>query len=347
MRAREAAFRAEAARAEAVRSADAARSEAEILRAELAKVRADSEAALRAAREQLEKESREGAERLSSVRVEADRLAGEVGDLKDALETARAACQGAEKRCGETEEVLTLLQARGSELCSAILGPPSSRGQLSEAMRTAASDHLELVRQYDDLRGVVRTVIGTLMGRPFTGIALAENLSGAASELRENHSRLQSAGHRLCDLALGPPAGRAQLTARLDEVGKQVHADRAELEDLRVAAARVRDVVLGSSQVSSSSLPAALESAMGVVEDRLDAAASSGVRWGTRSALVVALSHFPELEAELELLGSGRNAEVPDAELERLWGVTGPAADALAANVSGSTARSSPDDGLA
>ena len=60
----------------------------------------------------------------------------------------------------------------------------------------------------------------------------------------------------------------------------------------------------------------------------------------------MALSHFPELDAELGLLGSGRSAETSEAELERLWDLTGPAADALAANVSASMARGSPDDGL-
>ena len=118
-----------------------------------------------------------------------------------------------------------------------------------------------------------------------------------------------------------------------------------ELEDLRAAAARVRDVVLGASQ-GPSSFPAALDSVVDAVEDRLDAAASSGVRWGPRSSLVVALSHFPEPEAELGLLGSGWDAETSEAELERLWELTGPTADALAANVSASMARGSPDDGL-
>ena len=118
-----------------------------------------------------------------------------------------------------------------------------------------------------------------------------------------------------------------------------------ELEDLRAAAAWVRDLVLGASH-GFSSLPAVLDSVVDVVEDRLDAMASSGVHWGTRSLLVVALSHFLELEAELGLVGSGWSAETSEAELERLWGLTRMAADNLAANVPGSMARGSPDDGL-
>jgi hypothetical protein len=40
------------------------------------------------------------------------------------------------------------------------------------------------------------------------------------------------------------------------------------------------------------------------VEGRIDTAAANGVRWGTQSALVTTLSHFPELKSELDLLGS-------------------------------------------
>ena len=358
-RAREAAAQAEAARAEAARSRAqaetarlvaarswfAARSEANALRAELAKVRADSEAAVQEARELLRRESREGADRLASAQAETDQLAGEVGALRSALEAAEAARRSAEERReGEANE-LSLLRARGSELCSAILGAPTVARPLSDVMQSAASSHRELVRQHDDLRGAVISATTTLTGRSFTGLSLAESLVDAARELRENHSRVQSAGYRLCDLALGPPTSRVQLTARLDEACRQIEADGVELEDFRAAAARIRDVVLGASQ-GPSSLPAALESVADAVENRLDAAATNGVRWGTRSSLVVTLSHFPELEAELELLGSGRDAETSEAELDRLWEVTGPAAERLAGNVSASTARCPPDDDL-
>ena len=84
-----------------------------------------------------------------------------------------------------------------------------------------------------------------LTGSPLTGLSFAESLLDAAKELRENHSRLQSARYRLCELALGPPTSRVQLTARLDEACRQIEADGVELEDLRAAAARIRDIVLG------------------------------------------------------------------------------------------------------
>jgi hypothetical protein len=40
-------------------------------------------------------------------------------------------------------------------------------------------------------------------------------------------------------------------------------------------------------------------------ENQINTVATNGVRWGTRYALVVVLSHFPKLEPELVLLGSG------------------------------------------
>ena len=123
------------------------------MRAELARVRADSEAAVREARELQRQESQEGADRLASVQAETDQLAGEVGALRSALEAAEAARRVAEERHEGVVNELTLLQTRGSELCSAILGAPTVQRPLSDVMQSAASSHRELVRQHDDLGG--------------------------------------------------------------------------------------------------------------------------------------------------------------------------------------------------
>jgi hypothetical protein len=40
-----------------------------------------------------------------------------------------------------------------------------------------------------------------------------------------------------------------------------------------------------------------------LLDGRMNIAATNGVRWGTRFALVAVLPHFLELKAELELLG--------------------------------------------
>jgi hypothetical protein len=47
--------------------------------------------------------------------------------------------------------------------------------------------------------------------------------------------------------------------------------------------------------------------------------AANVVCWQTRSALVAALSHFPELENKLELHGSGRNAYLTENQVDALW----------------------------
>jgi hypothetical protein len=53
----------------------------------------------------------------------------------------------------------------------------------------------------------------------------------------------------------------------------------------------------------TSSLAVALSPVIEMLEGHIDAAATNGVCWGTQSALATALSHFPELGTELELLG--------------------------------------------
>jgi hypothetical protein len=59
--------------------------------------------------------------------------------------------------------------------------------------------------------------------------------------------------------------------------------------------------------------------------------------------LVAALSHFPELETELELLMSGRNADLIGDQAYALWTWVHAASDLLASHVSPSVARSPPD----
>jgi hypothetical protein len=47
-----------------------------------------------------------------------------------------------------------------------------------------------------------------------------------------------------------------------------------------------------------------------MIEDRVDAMATNGVCWGTQSALAIVVSHFPELEADQELLGFECNTDM-------------------------------------
>jgi hypothetical protein len=80
------------------------------------------------------------------------------------------------------------------------------------------------------------------------------------------------------------------------------------LEALWTSVARVWDLVLDNID-GPSSLAVSLSMVAELLEGQIDATTANGVCWGTRSALVTALSHILELKSELKLLGSGRNAD--------------------------------------
>jgi hypothetical protein len=90
------------------------------------------------------------------------------------------------------------------------------------------------------------------------------------------------------------------------EVAAQQEAD-AEMEALRTSAAWVHDLVLDSVE-GPSSLPTSV----------------SG------SVLVATVSYFPELKSDLELLGSGCNADLAEDEADALWTQVHMASDSLA-----------------
>jgi hypothetical protein len=50
---------------------------------------------------------------------------------------------------------------------------------------------------------------------------------------------------------------------------------------------------------------------------------------GGRSTLVTVLSHFPELEAKLELVGSGRGTDLNDDQSDALWPLVSVTSDSL------------------
>jgi hypothetical protein len=93
-----------------------------------------------------------------------------------------------------------------------------------------------------------------------------------------------------------------------------------------------------------SSLAVSLSTVVELLEGWVDVVTTNRVRWGTRSVLVTALSHFPEPEAELELLGSGRNAVLMEDRVDALWILASPALGLLASYILFSVARS-PLDG--
>jgi hypothetical protein len=112
---------------------------------------------------------------------------------------------------------------------------------------------------------------------------------------------------------------------------------------LWTSTARVQDLVLGNTD-GPSSLAAPLSMAMKLLQGRIDTVAANGVCWGTRSALLAALSHFLELKSELELPGSGRNVDLIDDQVNAPWPLVSAASYSLASLVPSSIAHDPPDD---
>jgi hypothetical protein len=81
-----------------------------------------------------------------------------------------------------------------------------------------------------------------------------------------------------------------------------------------------------------------------LLEGRIDTVVVNGVHWGAQSALVATLSHFLELNFELQLLGFRRNADLADEQADALWLLVSMASDSLASLVPSSIARDPLDD---
>jgi hypothetical protein len=116
----------------------------------------------------------------------------------------------------------------------------------------------------------------------------------------------------------------------------------AELEALRTTVVFVCDLILGDTN-GSSSLVASLSMMAYEVEKWVNAMAANGVRWGTRSALVTALSYFPELEPELELLRFGQDIDLSGSQADVLCPLVSMALDSLASLIPSSLARDPSD----
>jgi hypothetical protein len=64
---------------------------------------------------------------------------------------------------------------------------------------------------------------------------------------------------------------------------------------------------------------------------------------GSRFVLVAAVSHFLELETELEVLGFGHSVDLIEDKLDVVWTRVHVALDSLASHVPSSIARNPPD----
>jgi hypothetical protein len=126
------------------------------------------------------------------------------------------------------------------------------------------------------------------------------------------------------DLLLGPPLGWARLSNRLDEAAEQFRVELAawreedaELEALWILVVRVQDLVLGGIE-GPSSLGASMSMVAELLEGRINAVATNGVCWGSRSALVTAVSYFLKLKTKLEVLRSRHSVDLIEDEADAL-----------------------------
>jgi hypothetical protein len=83
--------------------------------------------------------------------------------------------------------------------------------------------------------------------------------------------------------------------------------------------------------------------AVELLEGCVDAADATGVHWGTRSVFVTALSHFSELEVELEVLGSRLHVDLTEDQAGALRIQACPASNSLVSHVLPLVARATPD----
>jgi hypothetical protein len=100
--------------------------------------------------------------------------------------------------------------------------------------------------------------------------------------------------------------------------------------------------VLGGADGPSSlatSVPAVAE----LLGNHINAVATNGVRWGSRSVLVAVMSHFSELDTNLEVLGSSRSVGLIDDEIDALWSHVHATADSLVSHVPSSVACNPPN----
>jgi hypothetical protein len=92
----------------------------------------------------------------------------------------------------------------------------------------------------------------------------------------------------------------------------------AELEDLWSLAAWVQDLVLDDAN-GSPSLAVSMSAVVEQPERRIEAEATNRFCWGSCSALVAAMSHFPGLDVDLEVLRSRCSVGLTADEVDALW----------------------------
>jgi hypothetical protein len=219
-------------------------------------------------------------------------------------------------------------------------------------MWLAALRHTEMAGELAAFWVVVSSATESVLGPSPSNTAHAEVVGEPTDEFQKvvgHCSKLRRPATRICDLLFVPPPGHAWLADLLNETTGQLREELAarrvverELEPLQSSVVWVQDLVLGD--VDGSSL---LATSMSVVAEQLegwiDAPTANGVCWGSHYALVVAVSHFPELYTDREVLGSGHKARLTKDEVVALWSKVRAVVDSLATHVPSLFAHNPPD----
>jgi hypothetical protein len=110
-----------------------------------------------------------------------------------------------ERECQKQFEELSLLWARGSKLCHAIVGLPRVRNHLLEGMRATADRHTEMVGEIAALWAVVscttELVLRRFLDETFR-VEVMDRLVAKFWRLEELCSRIERPSARICDLGL-------------------------------------------------------------------------------------------------------------------------------------------------
>jgi hypothetical protein len=105
-------------------------------------------------------------------------------------------------------EELTLLQARGSKLSHAIVGPPQGRHHLSEGMHFAALHYTKMAEELAMLWAAVSSVVESVLGcspNDTFHVEVVGDLVAKFQKLEEWRSWLERPTARICGRLLGLP----------------------------------------------------------------------------------------------------------------------------------------------
>jgi hypothetical protein len=118
--------------------------------------------------------------------------------LSNAVADAERWQEESNRKCQEWVEELTLLQARGSELCQAIVGPPRVRSHLSEGMQIAALHHAKMAKQLVMLWAAVASAMEFVLVCSPTQTFQVEVVDDLVAEFQKQEERRRMAHGKTC-----------------------------------------------------------------------------------------------------------------------------------------------------